>query len=111
MAPGFDAFPQGASVTDRIGRRRRLYVGAFVLACLLATVAALSSKCEFTTSSLWHVIHYSDDGWAVDGVKGNTNTAGANASIAFILLFGIAYSFTYTPLQALYCAEYVDLRL
>ncbi|EIM81448.1 general substrate transporter [Stereum hirsutum FP-91666 SS1] len=82
----FGAF-LGASVTDRIGRRRRLYVGAFVLACLLATVAAMSSKY---------------------GVKGNTNTAGANASIAFILLFGVAYSFTYTPLQALYCAEVMN---
>lgn len=93
-------------MTDRIGRRRRLYVGAFVLACLPATVAALSSKCVFISSFLWHLKHYSNDRWVADGVKGNTNTAGANASIAFILLFGVAYSFTYTPLQALYCAEY-----
>ena len=39
------------------------------------------------------------------GALGNTNVAGANASIAMILVFGIVYSFTYTPLQALYCAE------
>lgn len=97
-------------MTDRIGRRRRLYVGAFVLACLLATVAALSSKCELILSSLSHLKHHSDDRRVADGVKGNTNTAGANASIAFILLFGVAYSFTYTPLQALYCAEYVVSR-
>ncbi|KAJ7166086.1 general substrate transporter [Mycena filopes] len=86
----FGAF-LGASLTDRLGRRRRLFIGSFVLACLLATVAALSSKY---------------------GVKGNTNTNGANASIAFIFLFGIVYAFTYTPLQALYCAEVMsqDMR-
>ncbi|KAJ6579663.1 general substrate transporter [Mycena vulgaris] len=86
----FGAF-SGAALTDRIGRRRRLYIGSFVLACLLATVAALSSKY---------------------GKKGNTNVAGANASIAFIFLFGIVYAFTYTPLQALYCAEVMsqDMR-
>ncbi|KAK7447379.1 hypothetical protein VKT23_014089 [Stygiomarasmius scandens] len=86
----FGAF-LGASITDRIGRRRRLYIGAFVLACLLSIVAALSAN-------------YSE--------PGNTNISGANASITFIFLFGIAYSFTYTPLQALYCAEVMkqDMR-
>ncbi|KAJ7733328.1 general substrate transporter [Mycena metata] len=86
----FGAF-LGASLTDRIGRRRRLFIGSFVLACLLAMVAALSSKY---------------------GVKGNKDQAGANASIAFIFLFGIVYAFTYTPLQALYCAEVMsqDMR-
>lgn len=50
------------------------------------------------------------DSWCVliVGKKGNTNVTGANASIAMIFLFGIVYSFTYTPLQALYCAEYVS---
>ncbi|KAL0570367.1 hypothetical protein V5O48_011598 [Marasmius crinis-equi] len=86
----FGAF-LGASVTDKIGRRRRLYVGALVLAVLLAIVAALSANY---------------------GKAGNTNKNGANASITFIFLFGIAYSFTYTPLQALYCAEVMsqDMR-
>ncbi|ESK86811.1 hexose transport-related protein [Moniliophthora roreri MCA 2997] len=86
----FGAF-LGASVTDRIGRRKRLYIGAFVLACLLSIVAALSANY---------------------GNAGNTNKNGANASITFIFLFGIAYSFTYTPLQALYCAEVMsqDMR-
>jgi predicted MFS family arabinose efflux permease len=41
----------GAMLTDKIGRRRRLYVGAFVLACLLTIVAVLSSQCTF---SLWY---------------------------------------------------------
>ncbi|KAJ7775656.1 general substrate transporter [Mycena maculata] len=86
----FGAF-SGAALTDRIGRRRRLWIGSFVLACLLATVAALSSKY---------------------GEAGNTDVQGANASIAFIFLFGIVYAFTYTPLQALYCAEVMsqDMR-
>ncbi|KAJ6473126.1 general substrate transporter [Mycena sanguinolenta] len=86
----FGAF-SGAALTDKIGRRRRLYIGSFALACMLAMVAALSSKY---------------------GKKGNTNVQGANASIAFIFLFGIVYAFTYTPLQALYCAEVMsqDMR-
>ncbi|KAJ4488429.1 general substrate transporter [Lentinula aciculospora] len=86
----FGAFT-GAAVTDKIGRRRRLYLGSFILACLLAIVAALSAKY---------------------GKVGNSNVNGANASITFIFLFGIAYSFTYTPLQALYCAEVMrqDMR-
>ncbi|KAJ7342655.1 general substrate transporter [Mycena albidolilacea] len=86
----FGAF-SGAALTDKTGRRRRLFIGSFVLACMLATVAALSSKY---------------------GTKGNTNVAGAHASIAFIFLFGIIYAFTYTPLQALYCAEVMsqDMR-
>ncbi|TRM68109.1 general substrate transporter [Schizophyllum amplum] len=79
----FGAF-SGAALTDKLGRRRRLYIGAFVLGVLLAMVAALSSEY---------------------GKKGNTNISGANASIAMVFLFGIMYSFTYTGLQALYCAE------
>lgn len=86
----FGAF-SGAALTDRIGRRRRLYIGAFTLAVLLAMVAALSSAY---------------------GKADNVNTAGANATIAMVFLFGIVYSFTYTPLQALYCAEVLrqDIR-
>ncbi|KAK0440863.1 general substrate transporter [Desarmillaria tabescens] len=86
----FGAF-SGAAVTDRTGRRRRLYIGAFTLAVLLAMVAALSSAY---------------------GKSDNTNTAGANASITMVFLFGVVYSFTYTPLQALYCAEVLrqDIR-
>ncbi|KAJ7650994.1 general substrate transporter [Roridomyces roridus] len=86
----FGAFT-GAAITDKIGRRRRLYIGSFVLACMLAMVAALSSKY---------------------GKPDNKNVAGANASIAFIFVFGIVYAFTYTPLQALYCAEVMkqDMR-
>ncbi|KAJ4501859.1 general substrate transporter [Lentinula lateritia] len=86
----FGAFT-GAAITDKIGRRKRLYLGSFILACLLAIVAALTANF---------------------GKVGNDNLNGANASITFIFLFGLAYSFTYTPLQALYCAEVMsqDMR-
>ncbi|KAJ3922542.1 general substrate transporter [Lentinula edodes] len=86
----FGAFT-GAAITDKIGRRKRLYLGSFILACLLAIVAALTANF---------------------GEVGNNNLNGANASITFIFLFGLAYSFTYTPLQALYCAEVMsqDMR-
>ncbi|KAJ7799675.1 general substrate transporter [Mycena olivaceomarginata] len=73
----FGAF-SGAALTDKIAADAAFFIGSFVLACMLATVAALSSKWEH-------------------------NVAGAHASIAFIFLFGIIYAFTYTPLQALYC--------
>ncbi len=85
----FGAF-SGAAVTDKINRRPRLYFGAFTLAALLSIVAALSSKY---------------------GTPGNTNVNGANATITFIFLFGIVYSFTYTPLQALYCAEVMNQQM
>ena len=45
------------------------------------------------------------------GRSGNTNVNGANATITFIFLFGIVYSFTYTPLQALYCAEVMNQKM
>ena len=79
----------GAAFTDRINRRSRLYIGC-LLAVLLAIVAALSSKF---------------------GQAGNTNVEGAHATITFIFLFGIVYSFTYTPLQALYCAEVMSQKM
>ena len=80
----------GAALTDRMPRRPRLYLGSLLLAALLATVAALSSRF---------------------GRAGNTDVAGAHATIAMIFLFGIVYSFVYTPLQALYCAEVLDQRM
>ncbi|KAI0692185.1 general substrate transporter [Cerioporus squamosus] len=80
----------GAAFTDRINRRSRLYIGCIVLAMLLAIVAALSSKF---------------------GQSGNTNVNGAHATITMIFLFGISYSFIYTPLQSLYCAEVMNQRM
>ncbi|PBK92000.1 MFS general substrate transporter [Armillaria gallica] len=40
-----------------------------------------------------------------DGKLDNVNMTGANASIAMVFLFGVVYSFMYTPLQVVYCAE------
>ena len=80
----------GAALTDSLPRRPRLYLGSFLLAGILATVAALSSKF---------------------GQEGNTNVNGAHATIAMIFIFGITYSFVYTPLQALYCAEVLNQRM
>lgn len=39
------------------------------------------------------------------GKESNTNAIGSGATIAFIYLFGVTYSFSYTPLQALYPVE------
>lgn len=94
---------QGAAITDKIGRRKRLYLGSFILACLLAIVAALTANCKH---NLFQVIAFAQVISESVGEVGNNNLNGANASITFIFLFGLAYSFTYTPLQALYCAEY-----
>lgn len=80
----------GAAMTDRIPRRARLYLGCIWLAAILATVAALSSKF---------------------GVKGNTDVHGAHATIAMIFVFGISFSFIYTPLQSLYCAEVMNQKM
>ena len=80
----------GAAFTDRINRRSRLYVGCLLLAVLLAIVAALSSKF---------------------GQAGNTNVNGAHATIAMIFLFGVSFSFIYTPLQSLYCAEVMNQQM
>ena len=80
----------GAAMTDRMPRRSRLYLGCVWLACILATVAGLSSKY---------------------GQTGNTNVHGAHATIAMIFVFGISFSFIYTPLQALYCAEVMNQKM
>ncbi|KAL1407792.1 hypothetical protein Q8F55_007227 [Vanrija albida] len=77
----------GSATNDRMGRRTRLWVGSFVLASLLSIVTAISS--QFATPEL----------------KARATSTLSNAGVAFIFLFGAAYSFTYTPLTATYCAE------
>ncbi|KAH8833252.1 general substrate transporter [Flagelloscypha sp. PMI_526] len=80
-----------AALSDRLGRRPRLIVGPIILGVILMLVAIFSIKF---------------------GPGGDTsNINGANASIVFIFFFGIVYSFTYTPLQALYCAEVMDQKM
>ncbi|WWD19453.1 hypothetical protein CI109_103913 [Kwoniella shandongensis] len=74
----------GSATNDRIGRRTKLWVGSIVLSCLFAAVTGFSSQ-------------FGDD------KKPNEHLS--NAGVAFIFLFGCAYSFIYTPLTATYCAE------
>lgn len=74
----------GSASNDMIGRRTKLWVGSIVLAGLFAGVTGFSSRFE-------------DD--AHPGVTIS------NAGVAFIFLFGCAYSFVYTPLTPTYCAE------
>lgn len=68
-----------------IGRRTKLWVGSIVLACLFAAVTGFSSQ--------------------FDGGADDVDAPMSNAGVAFIFLFGCAYSFVYTPLTATYCAE------
>src|SRR5690606_28181366 len=74
----------GAQFTDRIGRRPVLLIGTslFVVWWTIITVMI-----------------------ALYGEKDGTNAPGARAAIAFIYLFSITYSVSYTPLQALYPVE------
>ncbi|KAI1334676.1 putative hexose transport-related protein [Xylariaceae sp. FL0016] len=74
----------GSATNDWIGRRTKLWIGSFVLAGLFAAVAGFSSQFE-------------------DGKT--PGIALSNAGVAMIFLFGLAYSFVYTPLTATYCAE------
>ena len=73
----------GARMTDVIGRRPLLlYTIVFASVCFAIITG---------TSKL-----------AVDD---KTNTAAANTTIAFIFIFGIVFSFGWTPLQSMYIAE------
>lgn len=73
----------GAATNDAVGRRTKLWVGSVVLAGLFAGVTGFSS-------------HFED---------GRPGPAVSNGGVAFIFLFGCAYSFVYTPLTPTYCAE------
>ena len=74
----------GARFTDGLGRRPVLLVATALFVVEWSIVTALSSKY---------------------GHEDNTNNHGSRAAIAFIYLFGLTYSFAYTPLQALYPVE------
>ncbi|KAG5982680.1 hypothetical protein E4U55_001525, partial [Claviceps digitariae] len=78
----------GSATNDRIGRRTKLWVGSVVLAGLFGGVTGFSSHFEDKT------------------VKVSASLS--NGGVAFIFLFGCAYSFVYTPLTATYCAEVLD---
>ncbi|KAM4057352.1 major facilitator superfamily protein [Hirsutella rhossiliensis] len=74
----------GSATNDRIGRRTKLWVGSFVLAGLFGAVTGFSSQF---------------------GGQKQVGIRLSNGGVAFIFLFGCAYSFVYTPLTATYCAE------
>jgi MFS family permease len=72
----------GASLMDRFGRRKML------ISCCASLVVLWIGMIVGTS-----VYHKNDD------------TSAAEASIAFVFLIGIVFSFAYTPLQALYPVE------
>ena len=79
----FFAAITGARLTDKIGRRPLLlYTTMFCSACFAIITATSKRAAE----------HPSD-------------TGSANTTIAFIYVFGIVFSFGWTPLQSMYIAE------
>ncbi|KAH8178843.1 sugar transporter domain-containing protein [Sarocladium implicatum] len=72
----------GASLMDRFGRRKML-----ISCCAVLTVLWIGM---IVGTSVYHK---------------NDDTSAAEASIAFVFLIGIVFSFSYTPLQALYPVE------
>lgn len=72
----------GASYLDRFGRRKMLISCCLVLVIMWAGMIAC-------TGTFYHT----------------KDTSAAQASVAFVFLVGIAFSFAYTPLQQLYPVE------
>ena len=73
----------GARLSDRIGRRPLLlYSLLFCIGCF----AIMTGTSKLSTTD-------------------PTNSASANTTVAFIYLFGIVFSFGWTPLQSMYIAE------
>ncbi|KAF3923017.1 hypothetical protein ABW20_dc0103858 [Dactylellina cionopaga] len=76
----------GASIVDRFGRRTLMFYGECMFTIYFAIITALSSQYDSTA-------------------KAFPNAALSNAVITFIYLFGVTYSVTITPMQALYPVE------
>ncbi|KAF8461994.1 general substrate transporter [Kalaharituber pfeilii] len=74
----------GAFMVDRIGRRGVLLLGNSLMIFWWTVIAILC---------------------ALYAREENGNEHGARAAIAFITIFGMTYSFSYTPLQVLYPVE------
>ncbi|KAG0134781.1 transporter-domain-containing protein [Tuber indicum] len=83
-AVSFGAAIVGCVLVDRVGRRVVLMTGTGLFVAWWTVITILTSYF---------------------GKESNTNTAGSTATIAFIYLFGVTYSVSYTPLQALYPVE------
>ncbi|GKT84111.1 MFS monosaccharide transporter [Colletotrichum tofieldiae] len=79
----FGASLVGARMTDVIGRRPLLIYSIIFCSCCFAIITGTSKLATDDTS----------------------NVAAANTTIAFIYIFGIAFSFGWTPLQSMYIAE------
>ncbi|KKA25990.1 hypothetical protein TD95_002708 [Thielaviopsis punctulata] len=83
----------GARMTDVLGRRPLLiYSLAFCVACF----AALTGTSKLAAAGSTPAEGQTDDGG---------NKAAASASVALMYLFGIVFSFGWTPLQSMYIAE------
>lgn len=80
----------GAAFVDRLGRRPLMLFS--MAGCTLVWVAVTISTAIFAESN-------------------KTNTSAAQASIAFIFIFGAVYSFGLTPLQALYPVECLSFEM
>lgn len=77
----------GVSLADRMPRRKVLVIGTFVCAIMLAINGGLSAK------------------WNSNASAGITDLKVGQGALAAYFFFNIIYSFTYTPLQALYPVE------
>jgi MFS family permease len=74
----------GSRFVDRIGRRPILLIGTSLFVVWWTIITILT---------------------AIYAKQDNDNLAGSRAAIAFIYVFGITFSFAYTPLQTLYPVE------
>ncbi|KAJ6118998.1 hypothetical protein N7471_013618 [Penicillium samsonianum] len=79
----FFAAISGAGLTDRIGRRPLMLYSLLFCSAAFAVILGTSKM----------------------SVDNPDNSSAANTSVAFIYLFGIVFSFGWTPLQAMYIAE------
>jgi len=80
------------SFEDRMPRRRVLIWGTLLCSVMLAANAGLSAK------------------WASYG-DGPKDPNVGRAGVTFLMLFGVVYAFTYTPLQSLYPAECLETTI
>jgi MFS family permease len=85
----------GTYHTDHLGRRPVLILGTFLCALTLSAAMISSSQSGVSISS----VSSSD----------NVNEAASKAGIAFLILFGAAYAWGYTPLTPIYPGEVLEL--
>jgi MFS family permease len=83
----------GVALSDRMPRRRVLVMGTLLCAFWLGINGGLSKV------------------WADNDKKGTIDLAVGRGAVAAYYFFGITYSFTYTPLQALYPVCLLDFSL